>query len=176
MKTRLALSIQLPLLSLVLVSTALANTWYADANNGNDNNTCLSASAACRTIGHAITLAASGDSIVLAPGVFYENIAVPFSLNIVGGNAHATIISGRSGSVVTISEEFPVSIVNISGVMITGGSSDSDGGGISNWGQLTIFDSVVADNNALFFGGGISTHGGALGPATLLVNPSHRRR
>jgi hypothetical protein len=158
-------------LLLALASPAMAShTWYADTNNGNDNNNCLSASSACKTIGHAITLATSGDSITLAPGTFYENITIPFSLNIVGGNAHTTIISGRSGSVVTISEEFPVSIVTISGVMITGGSSDSDGGGISNWGQLTIFDSIVADNNALFFGGGISTHGGALGPATLLVN------
>ena len=170
MKLRLVLSLQLPLVFLALVSTSLANTWYADANNGNDNNNCLSASAACKTIGHAITLAASGDSITLAPGDYSESITIPFSLNIVGGNAQTTSINGQGASVVTIPEQNPVSIVTISGVTITGGYSGSDGGGISNWGQLAVTDSVVAGNSALFFGGGISTDGGGRGSATLVVN------
>jgi hypothetical protein len=159
------------LLSFALASPAMAsNTWYADANNGNDNNNCLSASAACKTIGHAITLAASGDSIMLAPGDYNESITIPFSLSIVGGNAQTTVINGQGGSVVAIPEEFPVSAVNISGVRITNGNSDSDGGGISNWGQLTVIDSIVGGNSAAFFGGGISTHGGGRGPATLLLD------
>jgi|SRR5580704_5291523 hypothetical protein len=141
MKLRLVLSLQLPLVFLALVSTSLANTWYADANNGNDNNNCLSASAACKTIGHAITLAASGDSITLAPGDYSESITIPFSLNIVGGNAQTTSINGQGASVVTIPEQNPVSIVTISGVTITGGYSGSDGGAFPigvNWQSPTV--------------------------------------
>ena len=114
------------------------------ANSGNDNNDCLSASAACKTIGHAITLAASGVPIMLAPGDYTETITIPFSLNIVGGNAQTTAFSGGyGGPVVTIPEEFPVSVVNISGEDEKR-YSDSDGGGISDLGQPTVLDSIVS--------------------------------
>ena len=47
-----------PVLFLTLTSTVLAsNTWYADGVNGNDADDCQTVLTACKTIGHAISLA-----------------------------------------------------------------------------------------------------------------------
>jgi hypothetical protein len=79
-------------------------TWYVDAANGNDTNDCQSPASACRTIGHAISLASSGDSIVLAAATYAENLTLKFSINIFGSSATTTIIDGgRHSSVLWIS-------------------------------------------------------------------------
>jgi len=49
------------------VPTALASTtWYVNGVTGRDSNNCKSSTTACKTIGHAIFRAASGDSIMVA--------------------------------------------------------------------------------------------------------------
>ena len=54
-------SLSLLLIFLVLVPAALAsNTWYVDGVHGNDNNNCMTPQTACKTIGHAISLASPG--------------------------------------------------------------------------------------------------------------------
>ena len=46
------------------VPTALASTtWYVDGVSGSDNNDCKTPTTACKTIGHAISLAGSRDTI-----------------------------------------------------------------------------------------------------------------
>lgn len=50
------------LLSMSRPSLASA-TWYVNGVSGNDNNNCLSTTTACKTIGHAVSLASTGDSI-----------------------------------------------------------------------------------------------------------------
>ena len=59
---------KLPLifLSVALAPAALASTWYVDGVNGDDINDCKSRTTACATIGHAISLSASGDSVMIA--------------------------------------------------------------------------------------------------------------
>lgn len=49
-----------------LAPTGLASTWYVKGVRGNDSNDCKSSLTACKTIGHAISLASWGDSIVVA--------------------------------------------------------------------------------------------------------------
>src|SRR6516225_1460098 len=52
---------------LAVTSAAFAaTTWYVDGVNGSDSNNCKSPTTACKTIGHAISLASSGDSISVA--------------------------------------------------------------------------------------------------------------
>jgi len=65
MKYKLMLSTVLVLLMLMFIVPAAnaSSIWYADGVHGADNNDCRSFSHACKTIGHAITLASSGDSI-----------------------------------------------------------------------------------------------------------------
>src|SRR5438445_808830 len=54
------------LMALFLAPTAVASTtWYVNGVSGNNSNTCTSPTTACKTIKHAISLAASGDSIIV---------------------------------------------------------------------------------------------------------------
>src|ERR1700680_3492970 len=81
-----------------------SNTWYVDGVNGSDNNNCKSRQHACKTIGHAISLASSGDSIMIAAATYTENLTIGVSLKVIGSGAKTTIIDGGdSGTVVTIS-------------------------------------------------------------------------
>src|SRR5215469_10260417 len=84
---------------------ALASTtWYVNGTTGSDNNNCKSPTTACKTIGHAISLAASGDSISVAAATYSENLTISISLKIIGASAATTIIDGgRVSTVVTIS-------------------------------------------------------------------------
>jgi hypothetical protein len=67
LRTLILTGLLLPGLLVALPPCALASaTWYVDGLN-NDANNCLTAQTACKTIGHAISLASSGDSIIVAP-------------------------------------------------------------------------------------------------------------
>jgi hypothetical protein len=156
---------------LALVSSAFGATWYVDAVNGSDNNSCQTATAPCKTIGHAISLASSGDTINVAAGHYQESITIPFSLSILGASPHKSYLGEQNPSVVTIPPHVPSSQVLLSGLTIQGGTSQLDGGGISNWGQLFIRDTIISGNTAMF-GGGIATHSGVGTNATLDIDRS----
>src|SRR5437016_10854701 len=147
-------------LFLALAPSALASTtWYVDGVNGNDGNNCTSAQTACKTMGHAISLAASGDSIIVAPATYTENLTIGFSLNVIGSGANTTIIDGGGvKTVVAISSTSAV--VTLSDLTIRNGYAFG-GGGIGNFGILTINNSTVSGNRALYYGGGISNAGSA---------------
>jgi len=158
---------------LILPSAALANAWYVDGVNGCDTNNCETASAACKTITQAVSLASSGDSVMIAPATYYENLTIPISLNIVGANPNTTTIhpAAIGPSIITIPNAG--SQVTISGLTIAGGRSNRDGGAISNFGQLMITDCIIANNKAQFFGGAIASHGTIEGDLALLwINKS----
>ena len=58
---------------LALGSTALATTtWYVNGVSGSDSNFCASPTTACKTVGQAVSLAASGDSIRVAAATYKE--------------------------------------------------------------------------------------------------------
>jgi hypothetical protein len=170
MRDKFVLSI-LPLLALLLalVPTSVASdTWYVNGVNGNDSNPCKSSASACKTIGHAISLASSGDSIMVGAATYGENLTIDFSLTIVGAGASTTIIDGGSnGTVVTISGT--KEHVTLSRVTIRNGLA-KEGGGIYNSvaDTLQINDSVISQNTAtsgvctvtcLAEGGGIFNEG-----------------
>jgi hypothetical protein len=50
-----------------------STTWYVNGVAGSDSNNCLSPTTACKTIGHAIGLAASGDIVRVAAAIYTEN-------------------------------------------------------------------------------------------------------
>ena len=155
----------LVVLFLALAPAAMAsNTWYVDGVNGNDNNNCKSPQTACKTIGHAISLASSGDSIMVAAATYSESLSIGFSLKVIGSGAATTIVDGGGGNqVVAISK---ATHVTLSGLTIRNGSAPL-GGGIGNSGTLTIIDSTVSGNTAqgscgkycLPAGGGIYNRG-----------------
>ena len=55
---------------IMLSSPALAGTWYVDGVKGDDGNNCKTKATACATIGHAISLASSGDTIQIAAATY----------------------------------------------------------------------------------------------------------
>jgi hypothetical protein len=162
MKRRQLISLTLPVLFLTLTSTVLAgNTWSVDGVNGNDANDCQTALTACKSIGHAISLASSGDSIIVAATTYTENLIIGISLNVIGSGANTTIIDGGGhGRVVTIPNH---STVTLSDVTIRNGSRANLGGGIYNYyGLLTINNSTVSGNTAMTRFSGIPSYGGGI--------------
>jgi hypothetical protein len=142
-------------LFLTLAPTALASgAWYVDGMHGSDNNDCKSRQHACKTIGHAISLAHSGDSIMVAAATYTENLTIGSSLRLIGSGAKTTIIDGGGvNTVVTISSRG--AHVTLSRLTIRNGFSWSYGAGIRNSGMLKISDSIISANRAASVGGGV---------------------
>jgi hypothetical protein len=135
-------------LLLLLPPSALAQpiVWYVDGVNGNDANHCQAAQAACKTIGHAISLASSGDSIIVAAATYTESLTIGISLNIIGSGSSTTIIDGGGKQrVLYISQ----GNVNLSGVTIRNGFAQRSGGGILNAGTLSVTASTISGNKAV---------------------------
>jgi len=151
-----------------------SNTWYVDGVSGSDSNTCISPTIACKTIGHAISLAASGDTIMVAGANYIGTLVIGISLHIVGCApcTNATVIEGFGGPrdilppMVNISNA--TAHVSLSNLTITGGFSGR-GGGVYNQGVLTLNAVTIRGNIAYGFspnGGGIANFG------TLIINHS----
>jgi len=152
-------------LFLALTPAALASTtWYVDGVNGNDDNDCKTDQAACRTIGHAISLCSAGDAIMVAPATYTENLTLNFSLKIIGSSAVTTIVDGGGvGTVFWINN--PAHVV-LSKLTIQNGSASYYGGGIWNNGTLTVTHSIITGNYGYYGAGGINSYG------TLTINYS----
>jgi len=161
MRHRIVFSLTLLALFLTMAPTALASSkWYVDGVHGNDKNSCKSAQTACKTIGHPISLASSGDSIMVAAATYTENLTISKSLTIIGSGAMTTVIDGGGhGTVVTISS----TRVALSKLTIQHG-----GGGILNAGTLTISYSTISNNTGFLFGFGA----GIFNRGTLTINSS----
>jgi hypothetical protein len=156
MKHKLTLSLPILFLALGLTADAHASTLYVNGAKGSDSNNCKSPQHACKTIGHAISLASSGDTVKVAASTYKENLTIGISLNILGANARTTIVDGnQSGTVFTISSSSAV--VLLSGLTIQNGSAAGGyAGGITNEGPLTVSNSTITGNDgAGGYGGGI---------------------
>ena len=138
---------------LLVVTPAMASTtWYVNGVSGSDSNDCKSATTACKTIGHAVSLAVSRDSVRVAAATYTENLILNTSLKILGADAKTTVIDGGQASVViAILAGAKVTLANLT---IQNGSG-ADGGGIYNEGTVTVTGCIVTDNLVLFLGGGI---------------------
>ncbi len=80
----------------------------------------------------------------------------------IDGSGHTLILSGDSGNdgspnVRVFNIDFSA-VVTLSHISIINATS-SDGGGIVNFGALTIMNSTLSDNSTDFFGGGVSNYG-----------------
>jgi predicted outer membrane repeat protein len=143
---------------IMLSSPALASSWYVDGVNGDDGNDCKTKATACGTIGHAISLAASGDTIQIAPATYQENLSIPRNLTLNGAKASTTIVDGTSTSnVFTVGTGIDLRLSNLT---IKNGVGYQGGGGVDNSGTLTVNNSLFYVNTALS-GGAILNNGTA---------------
>ena len=156
-------------LFLALAPTALATSlWYVDGVHGNDQNNCRTPVTACKTIGHAISLASSGDFITVAAATYTENLTISFSLNVIGSGATTTIVDGGATStVITVNS----GQVTLFGLTIQNGYAQY-GGGIYNNGTLTINHSTITQNRATKVGQGTHGGGGVFNQHVLTINNS----
>ena len=139
---RVQTSLLLTALFLSLAPTAQASsTWYVSGVSGSDSNACISPTSACKTIGHAVSLAASGDSIIVAAATYWENLTIGISLNVVGSGAGTTIVDG-GGKATVVSVSNATANVTLSQLTIQNGSPS----GIYNFGTLALTNSTVRNN------------------------------
>jgi parallel beta helix pectate lyase-like protein len=66
---------------------------------GSDANPCTSASP-CKTIGHAVSAASSGDRIVVRGGTYAEMVTIPVTLHLVGRHRPTIDATGQQNGVV----------------------------------------------------------------------------
>jgi hypothetical protein len=158
-------SLPLLVLMLALAPAAHASTnLYVNGAKGSDSNNCKSAQHACKTIGHAISLASSGYTVKVAASTYKENLTIGISLNILGADARTTIVDGnQSGTVFTISSSSAV--VLLSGLTIQNGSAAGGyvGGIFTDGGTVTVTNSTITGNEgAGGYAGGIFNLDGTL--------------
>jgi len=131
-------------LSLVLTPAALASTWYVNGVSGSNSNNCTSPTTPCKTIGRAISLAASGDTVTVAAATYTENLTINIIVKVIGSGANTTIIDGGGvGTVVKISNT--TAHVTLSKLTIRNGNATS-GAGVNNSGTLTLTNTTVSGN------------------------------
>ncbi|HEY6327019.1 MAG TPA: choice-of-anchor Q domain-containing protein [Candidatus Cybelea sp.] len=132
-----------------------ANTWYVDGVHGDDGNNCKTKATACATIGHVISLAASGDVIQIAAATYQENLSIPYSLTLNGASAATTIVDGTNTSnVFTVGAGISLTVSNLT---IKNGVGYSGGGGVDNAGTLSVNKSNFYTNTALSGGAILNT-------------------
>ncbi len=129
------------------------------APGGGDSNSCTVAAKPCEHIQAAIDKSASGDTIVIAPGTYIEELAIhDRDLTLAGHSATDTFLDGgQIYQVLSISREStPRVTVSLSGVTLRNGN----GGAISTdaYSYLTISNSNIVNSTSLN-GGGIFNNG-----------------
>jgi hypothetical protein len=177
MKSR-KLTCVVALILFAAVPTVLASTtWYVNGVSGSNLNNCLSTTTACKTIGHAISLAHSGDTINVAAATYYENLTIGVSMNLIG-TAAATIIDGQCLNTVVTIPTMSASVL-LSNLTIRHGCAPNAGlvsyaGGISNHGTLRILASTILQNTASigYVGQGVVSAGGIANSGTLTISNS----
>jgi nitrous oxidase accessory protein NosD len=70
----------------VATAGAAGATLYVSASNGSDLNGCT-ASSPCKTIGHAVATASSGDTVIVEAGTYHETVTVSKTLSLIGQDA-----------------------------------------------------------------------------------------
>ncbi|MFG0244992.1 MAG: hypothetical protein ACF8MF_02950 [Phycisphaerales bacterium JB052] len=124
------------------------------------------------TITAAIANAASGDEILIAPGLYAENLSVSgkdLALRNAGGGA--VTVFGQDLDKCFVSSGSSTDVV-LEGIVFTRGFSTTAGGGVSIEGssRATIIDCVIEDSHSDFVGGGLYMSGGGTVTGTVIRN------
>ena len=81
----------------VALAAPAATHWYV-ATTGLDTNTCTSAGFPCQTIVGAYNKAASGDTIHVAAGQYYESFSLSKDMTIIGTHPNRGLVTMINGS------------------------------------------------------------------------------
>jgi hypothetical protein len=144
----------------LLPASGLAATRYV-SKAGIDNATC-SQSAPCASVQHAVTIAATGDTVSIANGTYSElaGVTIDKSLTVEGASSFFTRVYGGAIGVSVFSIEAGAT-VTIRRLYVRHGLAVA-GGGIFNLGDLTLEGVRVWQNKAAFGGGIFNAHEASL--------------
>ena len=126
--------------------------------NGSDGNPCTSASP-CKTIGHAVSTASSGDRIVVRRGTYAEMVTVPVTLHLVGRHRPTIDASGQQNGVVIAGPAAAGS--SLRGFTIENATQEGVLAMQTSW--VTIAGNVVAGNDQGMFSSSPTGECAALG-------------
>lgn len=155
--TRKSLAVMLALATIALArtSTAQANTLTVCASGCNYT-----------TIAAALGAAVSGDTISILDALHKENgiqigATAAQNVTIQGQGATATVVDGGGVGPIFSVDSGTVTIQNLT---VQNGSDTADGGGIVNWGTLTLSNCLVTNNSTTSGsnGGGLANLGGVV--------------
>lgn len=148
------------------------------SEGGNDlggQNTCEHQAEPCATIEHALRQVGTGYTVFIAPGEYMEaGLLVDRDVHIVAQSTDpsATMINaeGFNVRILTVEERVTTTIDNLS--LRNGNAIDANGGALWNKGFTTMTNSIIEQNAATYFGGGIENGGMSGGepiPAILVL-------
>ncbi len=126
------------------------------APTGEDTPDCGSDTMPCGTVAHAMAIADGFPEIRIAPGVYMEALTLNDDVVLVGNGMENTILTGDfSGTIITVNPDVSVTII---GMTITGGDA-AWGGGIANYGDVSLQNVRISGNVGQLAGGGIANFG-----------------
>ncbi len=152
----LALALSAALMPGYSVAAPLVTLWYVSPG-GDDANDCLSSLSACAHIQSAIGKTSAGDTIIIGPGTYAENLSIAESITLQGADQTTTIIDGQAlGSTILINN----ATVNLSGVTVRNGQNSYGAGiNIGSSAVVNISNSRISQNTGSGGGAGIANQG-----------------
>ena len=146
-----------------------ATCCYVDDENGDDDNSGSSPSTAKKTIQAAIDSSTDNTVIVVADGIYIENLALDSRTLIIvskSGASKTEIWGAYTGRTVSLCNTTPASILE--GFIVSGGYTVSGNGGgiLIDSGSPVIANCVITDNEAAN-GGGIAVSGTSARPVII---------
>ncbi len=153
----------------------LGNTLYV-ATTGSDANDCATSLTPCATINGAIGKAGSGDTVYVAIGTYTgtssEVVTISYNKNITLSGGWDETFSTHSGMSIIDGQGtragvniFSSNTITIERIVVQNGKFIM-GGGINNFGVLTLNNSTIKDNTSTSKGAGIANRG------TVILNNS----
>ncbi len=158
-------SLTILILPMFATAAGAATTRYVNANSGLNTNDGLSPATPKKTIQAAIGTAVAGDTIVVAPGLYQENVSISVALTLqgakVGVDPHRAGISGPNPASRNPADPSTESIIdgNSTGIPVSFGANNcvldgftvKNGNGLGifmpgNFGNLTIVNNIITGN------------------------------
>jgi hypothetical protein len=154
---------------------AAASTRFVAVAGSNANNDCAQQNNPCRTIQHALNVAASGETVELAADTFLEHVVIRKDITIAGKGHEMTTILGTNidgsspGRVIRVKGGVKATLSKLE--IFAGQLTTANGAGIRNAGKLTL-DHVSVSTNTTYASSQSGDGGGIYNVGILTITNS----